>query len=115
MSKIVLKKPEDMPLFRRAASVHTQCFVMIEKMLQEQQWTLRAIDEAVHEFIRAHGCSASFYGYSKYPAALCMSVNDEVVHTIPDDRIVGSGDIVSVDLGVQYKHCMVDSGKTIYV
>ena len=61
--------------------------------------TTAAIDKAVHDFIIAGGGIPSFLGYSGYPASVCLSVNDEVIHGIPGKRILREGDIVSVDVG----------------
>lgn len=100
---------------KQAGKVHTACFVLIEQMLQEQKHTLKEINIAVEKYIADQWCTPTFKGYSGYPDALCMSVDDEIVHTIPDDRILKEGHIVSVDLGVRYQHMAVDSGKTIYI
>ena len=63
--------------------------------------------------IKDHGCIASFLNYRGYPASVCVSINDEVVHGIPSsDRIVCEGDIVSLDIGLIYKGYHTDAART---
>ena len=60
--------------------------------------TTKEVDEMVYKFIKASGAEPSCLGYCGYPASACVSVNEVVVHGIPDDRVIEEGDIVSVDL-----------------
>ncbi|PLW94263.1 MAG: type I methionyl aminopeptidase [Marinilabiliales bacterium] len=62
--------------------------------------TTKKIDEIAEQYIRDNGGIPGFKGYSGYPATLCISVNDEVVHGIPGPRVIKDGDVVSVDCGV---------------
>ncbi len=62
--------------------------------------TTRDLDAKAEEFIRDSGGEPSFLGYHGYPAATCISINEEVVHGIPGDRVIREGDIVGVDVGV---------------
>jgi len=62
--------------------------------------TTRSINRAVHEFIISQGATPSFLGYRDFPASICISVNDEVIHGLPSSRKLLQGDIVSVDIGV---------------
>ena len=74
------------------------------------------IDKKCHELIRGYGCIPSFLNYNGFPASLCISVNDEVVHGIPDkDCILKEGDIVSLDCGVIYEGYHSDAARTIPV
>lgn len=61
--------------------------------------TTQEIDSAVEHFIRKQGAVPSFLHYNGYPASICISVNDEVIHGIPGKRVLAEGDIVSVDVG----------------
>jgi methionyl aminopeptidase len=71
------------------------------------------IDRLGEEVIRSYGCIPSFLGYNGYPASICVSVNDEVVHGIPNkNRILKDGDIVSLDAGVIYKGYHSDAART---
>ena len=71
------------------------------------------IDALGEEVIRSYGCEPSFLNYNGYPASICVSVNDEVVHGIPSGkRIIHEGDIVSLDAGVIYKGYHSDAART---
>lgn len=61
--------------------------------------TTREIDKAVHDFILSQGAIPTFLGYSGYPASVCVSINEEVIHGIPGSRVIKDGDIVSIDVG----------------
>ena len=74
--------------------------------------TTKEIDRAVHEFIVKSGAVPSCLGYEGFPAATCISVNDEVIHGIPGKRIVHNGDIVSIDLCTTYKGFVGDCAGT---
>ena len=75
--------------------------------------TTKAIDRLGEEIIRSYGCIPSFLDYNGYPASICVSVNDEVVHGIPSEhRIIREGDIVSLDAGVIYKGYHSDAART---
>ena len=65
--------------------------------------TTKEIDKAVYDFIVSQGAVPSFLHYGGYPASACISVNDVVIHGIPDGRVLREGDIVSVDVGAKYK------------
>ena len=71
------------------------------------------IDRLGEELIRSHGCVPSFKNYNGYPASICVSVNDEIVHGIPNShRIIHEGDIVSLDAGVIYEGYHSDAART---
>jgi methionyl aminopeptidase len=74
------------------------------------------IDRKCYEIIKGYGCIPSFLNYNGFPASLCVSVNDEVVHGIPSkDNILREGDIVSLDCGVIYEGFHSDAARTIPV
>ena len=85
--------------------------------------TTNALDRLARELIAKHpGATPSFLGYTpggargnKFPAALCVSVNDEIIHGLPSERVVKNGDLVSLDLGVYYQGYHTDSALTVAV
>jgi len=77
--------------------------------------TTRQIDSYAAERIWSYGAKSAFIGYHKFPCHTCLSVNDEVVHGIATDRELKFGDIVSVDVGVNYKGFIGDTARTIAV
>lgn len=74
--------------------------------------TTKEIDRVAHDFIVKSGAKPSFLGYNGYPASACISVNDVVIHGIPDDRRIKSGDIVSIDVGAFYEGYHGDNAAT---
>ena len=73
------------------------------------------LEVKAEKFIRDHGATPSFKGYDGFPYTLCISVNDEIVHGFPSDRILEEGDIISIDIGACYKGYHGDSGWTYRV
>ena len=74
--------------------------------------TTKQLDAIAEEYIRSNGGIPSFKGYMGYPASLCISINEVVVHGIPGDRVIKDGDIVSIDCGVTYNGWVGDSAYT---
>ncbi|AKJ64936.1 type I methionyl aminopeptidase [Kiritimatiella glycovorans] len=77
--------------------------------------TTRELDELAREMIRDTGGTAAFYGYRGYPAHLCVSINEEVVHGIPAARRINPGDIVSIDIGIVLDGFVGDCATTVAV
>ena len=77
--------------------------------------TTGELNKIADQFIRDHGAVPAFLGYQGYPASACISVNEQVVHGIPGDRVIKEGDIVSVDLGTFLKGFVGDSAYTFAV
>ena len=77
--------------------------------------TTGSLDRIADDYIRSLGAVAAFKGYQGFPAATCISINDELIHGIPGPRVIRDGDIVSVDLGVQYQGLIGDLSRTYAV
>lgn len=109
---IVLKSPDEIELMRTAGKVNFEIFEGLKGFIKPGITTLD-IDRYVEEVVKSHGMIASEKGYCGFPASVCTSVNEEVVHGIPSkDRVLADGDIVSVDLVVEHEHYMADSCRT---
>lgn len=93
------KSEEEIDRIRNSARLVSQTLAEIARHLKPGLPT-REIDLMAEAFIREHGATPSFKNYQGYPASCCVSVNDRVVHGIPDDYVLREGDIVSVDCGV---------------
>ncbi len=74
--------------------------------------TTREIDKAVHDFILSQGAIPAFLNYNGYPASVCVSINDEVIHGIPGKRKIKEGDIVSIDVGATKDGYVGDCAQT---
>ena len=95
---ITLKSPHEIDLMRRAGKITAAARAFAGEMVRPGV-TTQEIDRAVEHFIRRQGAVPSFLHYNGYPASVCISVNDVVIHGIPDHRVLQEGDIVSVDVG----------------
>jgi methionyl aminopeptidase len=74
--------------------------------------TTQELDQLAEAYIRSQGAEPSFKGYNGFPASICASVNDELVHGFPGPRKLNEGDIISIDIGAQYKGYHGDSAWT---
>lgn len=107
-----IKSQEEIELMREAGRILAITHEEMRKALRPGMSTFD-IDRLGEEIIRSYGCEPSFLNYQGYPASICVSVNEEVVHGIPSKkRILKDGDIVSLDAGVIYKGFHSDSART---
>ena len=109
-----LKTDEEVELLRQSNLLVSATLAAVAGLMKPGITTLQ-IDRLAEEFIRDHGGVPGFKGYQGYPATLCVSVNDEVVHGIPSQRFLHDGDIVSVDCGVVMNGFNGDSAYTFAV
>lgn len=100
---------------RTAGKVNAEIFAGLAELIKPGITTMD-INNYVEEVVARHGMIASEKGYGGFPASICTSVNEEVVHGIPSkERVLKEGDIVSCDLVVEYQHYMADSCRTFGV
>ena len=95
---ITLKSSREIELMRRAGKITAAARALARDMVKPGV-TTHQIDKAVFRFIQSQGATPSFLHYNGYPASVCVSVNDEIIHGIPGQRVLRQGDIVSVDVG----------------
>ena len=95
---ISLKSPREIERMRRAGRITAQARALAGTLVRPGVTTLE-IDTAVRKFIESQGAKPSFLGYGGFPGSACISVNEVVIHGIPDHRKLQEGDIVSVDVG----------------
>jgi methionyl aminopeptidase len=111
---IELKGKEEIVFMREAGRITALCLEQIIPRIVPGATPLE-LDEFAEAFFREHGALPSFKWYLGYPATLCVSVNEEVVHGIPTSRPFKEGDIVSVDIGAVYKGFHGDMAVTVPV
>ncbi len=95
---ITLKSPQEVEKMRLAGKITAAARALAGEMVTPGV-TTHEIDKAVFQFIHKHGATPSFLHYNGYPASVCVSVNDEIIHGIPGKRKLQEGDIVSIDVG----------------
>lgn len=98
MDFISIKSPREIELMRRAGRLTAAARALAGELVRPGVTTLE-IDTAVRKFIESHGAKPSFLGYGGFPGSACISVNEVVIHGIPDSRKLKEGDIVSIDVG----------------
>ncbi|MBO5424982.1 MAG: type I methionyl aminopeptidase [Lachnospiraceae bacterium] len=109
---IIIKSQREIELMKEAGRILALTHEEMKKAIKPGISTYD-IDKLGEEVIRSYGCIPSFLNYNGYPASVCVSVNDEVIHGIPSkDRIIDEGDIVSLDCGVIYQGYHSDSART---
>ncbi len=109
---IIIKSDQEIELMRESGKVTGYILKELENIVRPGISTAD-INEFVESTIRKNGMVPTFLGYGGFPASACVSINDEVVHGIPDkNRILKEGDIVSVDVGSTYKGYVSDAART---
>ena len=109
---VTIKSAREIELMREAGRILAKVHEELGKAIQPGMSTLD-IDRLGEKLIRGFGCVPSFKNYNGYPASICVSVNNEVVHGIPNKHhIIQEGDIVSLDAGVIYKGYHSDAART---
>ena len=98
---IPIKNEREISMMRRACKITAAARALAGDMVRPGV-TTKEIDKAVHDFIVSQGATPSFLNYSGYPASACISVNQTVIHGIPDNRVLQEGDIVSIDVGAYW-------------
>ena len=112
---IILKSPREINLMRDANKIVAETHEYLKEKIEVGISTAE-INKLADEFIRDRDAIPSFKDYQGFPAAVCVSINEEVVHGIPDEkRILTSGDIVSIDIGTFYQGFNGDAARTFAV
>ncbi|MFZ6014545.1 MAG: type I methionyl aminopeptidase [Bacteroidota bacterium] len=106
-----LKTEEELVLIREGSQILGKAHGEVAKQIKPGVKTIK-LDQIAEEFIRDHGGVPSFKNYRGFPASLCISVNEVVVHGFPGNYEIKEGDIISIDCGVQYKGYHSDSAYT---
>ncbi|MBI5837745.1 MAG: type I methionyl aminopeptidase [Candidatus Eisenbacteria bacterium] len=109
-----LRSAREIELIRESARIVAGCLQHLKSKVRVGV-TTEELDQAGREFIEGHGGRCAFLGYRGYPASICASVNEEVVHGIPSGRKLKEGDVVSLDVGVQKDGYFGDASLTVPV
>ncbi len=112
--QIHIKSPDELKIMRQAGRINAEIMATVKNLIQPGVSTAD-LNAAAEDVLKKHGCYSPFKGYSQppYPASICTSVNEELVHGIPSKkRILREGDIVSVDCGTVFEGFVADSAFT---
>ncbi len=111
---IPLKTKEDLEMMRKAGKILARIMQELQNFVSVGVSTI-AINRLAEELVRRENSIPAFKGYKGFPAATCTSVNEEIVHGIPDERRLKEGDIISLDLGINYQGYFADAAVTLSV
>ena len=111
---IKLKSSKEIQLMREAGKIVAETLELLEKTIKPGVTTAK-LDKVAEQCIRKHGADPAFLGYNNFPASICTSINNEVVHGIPSLRRLNEGDIISIDVGVYRKGYCGDAAATFAV
>lgn len=111
---ITIKSHSELDLMRRAGKIVAGTFDALRRAVKPGV-TTKELDAIAYDYIRSHNATPSFLHYGGFPASICASINDTVIHGIPDDTKLCDGDIISLDIGACYKGFHGDSAKTFAV
>jgi methionyl aminopeptidase len=111
---ITIKSEREISLMRQAGKIVATVLAILSESVKPGLKT-KELDVIAEREIKKLGGKPSFKGYRGYPANVCVSINDEIVHGIPGDRVIKEGDIVSLDLGAIYQGYQGDAARTVGV
>jgi methionyl aminopeptidase len=109
---VILKRPDEIEKMRVSNGIVAEILTALKDKTKPGITTIE-LDRYSEELARKKGAKPAFKGYRGYPFALCTSVNSEVVHGMPSNRVLKPGDILSIDFGVQYKGYCGDAAITV--
>ncbi|MCH7512216.1 MAG: type I methionyl aminopeptidase [Chloroflexi bacterium] len=111
---VIIKSDDEIAVMRQAGRILAEVLQILVAEVRPGL-IVSKLDRMVKEEYERRGVVPTFLGYLGYPAHVCVSVNDEIVHGIPGDRVLQEGDLVSIDLGVTYEGFVADSALTVGV
>lgn len=111
---IPIKNKEEIKKMRQASRITSEVLSVLEKEIRPGITTLE-LDRIAYDFIKEKGAEPAFKGYQGYPATICASINEVVVHGIPSSLKLKEGDIISIDVGVRLNHYYGDATRTFAV
>jgi methionyl aminopeptidase len=109
-----LKTRREIDIMREAGRIVAETLALVSKEVRPGL-TTADLDKIAHDYIRSRGAVPSFKGYNGFPASICTSVNEEIVHGIPGPRVLHEGDLLSIDCGAFYRGYHGDAATTVGV
>ncbi len=108
---IIIKSEKEIECIKESSKILAETFEYVKSQIKAGIKT-KDLDRKIETFIIKKGAKPAFKGYNGYPASACISINEVVIHGIPDERRIEEGDIVGVDIGVKHKGCFSDAAYT---
>jgi len=114
MASINIKSKKEIEIMRKGGKIAATILLDLKKAIKPGLKT-KDLANSAEKLIEKEGAKASFKNYNGYPSSICVSINDEVVHGIPSDRIIKEGDIIGLDVGIFYGGYHADTAITVGV
>ena len=111
---IYIKSDKELELMKEPCKILRDALCLAQESVKEGM-TTKELDKIIHDYVIKSGAKPSFLGLYGFPCATCISIDEQVVHGIPSNRIIKSGEIVSVDVGVYYNGYHGDAARSFYV
>ena len=111
---INIKSKEEIEVMREGGKILAEIMQKLEQMVRPGVST-QDLNEVAEDLVFRYGARPSFKGYQGFPATLCTSINEEIVHAVPSDRVLSEGDIISLDMGILWKGFHTDMAITLPV
>jgi methionyl aminopeptidase len=111
---VVIKNQAEIAAMRQAGRIVAQALAYLAAQIKPGMKTAE-LEVLAADFLADKGASASFKGYNGFPASLCVSVNDQVVHGLPGDQVISKGDLVGLDLGATWEGLIADGATTVAI
>lgn len=108
------KTPQEIEIMKEGGKILAEILRKLSEAVKPGI-TTNELEELAQELVSSYGVKSSFLGYDGYPAALCTSVNDEIVHGVPSDRVLKDGDVLKLDMGVLRRGFHTDSAVTVII
>ncbi|HHX58262.1 MAG TPA: type I methionyl aminopeptidase [Candidatus Moranbacteria bacterium] len=119
MAKVTKKSKREIRQLREGGKILAETLALLTEKLEKEgggEISTKALDQLAEKNIRKYRAEPSFLGYNNFPASLCVSLNNEIVHGVPkEERIIQEGDLIKLDLGVKYKGLFTDSAISLPV
>jgi methionyl aminopeptidase len=109
---ILIKSAQDIAIMRTAGTILAEILHKVQGKVKDGI-TTASLDRATADLMAAAKVESAFLGYRGYPGNVCISINEQIVHGIPGERIIRDGDIVSLDMGIKYKGFYSDATVTV--
>ena len=111
---INIRSPREIELLRNSSKILIETFRLVDDLIEPGIDT-KTINKEIDRYIRSKGAKPAFKGYRGFPASACISIDDEVVHGVPSKRKLIPGQIVGIDIGVEYNDYFSDAAKTYVI
>lgn len=111
---VTIKSKSEIEKMKVAGRITYEALKAVEEAIKPGV-TTGELDKVAEKYIKSQGCTASFKGYGGFTGSICTSVNDEIIHGIPGNRVLSEGDIISIDCGACYKGYHGDAARTFGV